>query len=76
MRFIDICKRSERKRVLGKSEPPYAQLKHLRNLRNRVHIHSIEHERDHDYWNFNHKDFLTMKDVLKSIFSSEGLFYQ
>ena len=67
MRFIDMCRRAERKQVLGISSDVYAKIGHLRVLRNRVHIHSVQHDRDNDWWTFSARDVETMKEVLRGV---------
>lgn len=63
MRFIEMCKRAERKKVLGSSPKVYEKLNYLRQLRNRVHIHLVKHDRDTDWWQFKSRDADTMKLV-------------
>ena len=67
MRFIDMCQMAERKHLLGISSAVYAQIGHLRSLRNRVHIHSVQHDRDKDWWTFSVSDYVLMKDVLNAV---------
>lgn len=71
MRFIDMCRRAERKKVLGITSDAYAQIGHLRGLRNRVHIHSVQHDRDNDWWTFRRRDVETMKEVLRAVLKAD-----
>lgn len=71
MRFIDMCRRAEKKKLLGVSSDVYSKLNHLRNLRNRIHIHSVQHDRDNDFWSFSHEDYSIMCNTLKSILKSD-----
>ena len=71
MRFIDMCRMAERKHLLGISSDVYAQIGHLRSLRNRVHIHSVQHDRDNDWWTFSVSDYFLMKGVLKAVLRAE-----
>ncbi len=67
MRFIDMCRLAEKKKVLNISSDVYAKIGHLRSLRNRVHIHSVQHDRDNDWWTFESRDIETMKEVLRDV---------
>jgi hypothetical protein len=71
MRFIDMCRRAEKKKVLGISSDVYAQIGHLRGLRNRVHIHAVQHDRDNDWWVFRSQDVETMKEVLRAVLNAD-----
>ena len=71
MRFIDMCRRAENRKVLGISSEVYAKIGHLRGLRNRVHIHSVQHDRDNDWWVFRSRDYETMKDVLAAVLKAD-----
>jgi hypothetical protein len=74
-----MCKKAERKKLLGVGTKVYRDLHHLRDLRNRVHIHAVQHDKDTDWWTFEGKDVKLMKAALYSIltcdlfFSSAGL---
>jgi len=67
MKFIDMCKRAEKTRVLGVESEVYSKLNHLRKLRNRVHIHSVQHDRDNDFWTFSKSDMALMASTLTSV---------
>ncbi len=71
MRFIDMCRRAESKKVLGIASDVYAKIGHLRTLRNRVHIHAVQHDRDNDWWTFRARDFNTMREVLVAILKAD-----
>lgn len=73
MRFFEMCKRAEKKKVLGIASTAYAKINHLRKLRNRVHIHAVQHDRDNDWWTFGTDDVATMKEVLEDILKA-GIF--
>lgn len=64
MKFIDMCKRAEKTRVLGVESEVYSKLNHLRKLRNRVHIHSVQHDRDNDFWIFSKRDMALIASTL------------
>ena len=70
MTFDGMCQKIEKKKLLGHSSSFYAQLKHIRRLRNRVHLHAIEGHFDTDWVNFNNKDFTLMKTILFEILTS------
>jgi hypothetical protein len=67
MTLESMCKRVERRQLLGVKTQVYRDLNHLRSLRNRVHIHSVRHERDTDWWNFSNEDVDLMKKALHSV---------
>lgn len=71
MRFIEMCRDAKKMKLLGVSSDVYLKLYHLRHLRNRVHINSVQHDRDNDFWVFEDKDIKLMKKVLRSILKSE-----
>lgn len=66
-----MIKRVESKRLLGVDAQVYRDLNYLRKLRNRVHIHAVQHDKDTDWWSFSSKEVKLMKRVLESIFRSE-----
>lgn len=67
MKFIEMCKQAEKKRVLGIDSEAYSKLNHIRKLRNRVHIHSVQHDRDNDFWTFSKSDMTLMANTLTSV---------
>lgn len=71
MKFIDMCRRAEKQKVLGITSEVYASISHLRGLRNRVHIHAVQHDRDNDWWVIKSQDYTTMKDVLRSVLKAD-----
>lgn len=66
-----MIKRVESKKLLGVNVQVYKNLNYLRKLRNRVHIHSVQHDKDTDWWSFNMKELKLMKAVLLSVLSTE-----
>lgn len=71
MKFIDMCKRAEKTKILGVESKVYSKLNHLRNLRNRVHIHSVQHDRDNDFWTFSQKDMVLMARTIASVLKAD-----
>lgn len=74
MKFIDMCKRAERTKILGIESEVYSKLNHLRNLRNRVHIHSVQHDRDNDFWTFSKQDMVLMAHTIISVLKADIFF--
>ena len=66
-----MIKRVESKKLLGIDLQVYKDLNYLRKLRNRVHIHAVQHDKDTDWWNFNNKEVKLMKGVLHSVLCSQ-----
>lgn len=66
-----MIKRVESKKLLGLDPQVYKDLNYLRKLRNRVHIHAVQHDKDTDWWSFNHKEVKLMKSVLEGVLRSE-----
>lgn len=66
-----MIKKVESKKLLGLSHEVYGKLKHLRKLRNRVHIHTVAFDHDTDWYKFSDKEVRLMKKVLHSVLSSE-----
>lgn len=73
MKFDDMIKKVQKHELLGKNEEIYKKLNHLKKLRNRVHLQSVEHYTDTDWFKFNIGDFKTMKKILH-IFLTSSLF--
>lgn len=71
MGLDQMSRRVEKKKLLGVDGQVYKDLNHLRKLRNRVHIHDVQHDKDTDWWSFSSKEVKLMKGVLNSIFRSE-----
>ncbi len=71
MTFDAMCKRVEQKGLAKlTNEEFYKHIPHLRQLRNRVHIHTCESGGDTDYFNFESKDLQLTKSVLKLLLTS------
>jgi hypothetical protein len=66
-----MIKRVESKKLLGIDLQVYKDLNYLRKLRNRVHIHAVQHDKDTDWWNFNNREVKLMKGVLRSVLCSQ-----
>ena len=63
-------KKVESRKLLGIETQVYKDLNHLRGLRNRVHIHVMQGDKDTDWFKFNNSDIELMKKALLSIFQS------
>lgn len=74
MKFIDMCKRAEKTKILGVESEVYSKLNHLRKLRNRVHIHSVQHDRDNDFWSFSKQDVVLMARTIISVLKADIFF--
>ena len=70
MSFDIMIKKVENKKLLGNDHAIYEKLHYLRKLRNRVHLHLIDEERDSDWRKFNISEIKTMKLVLYSFMIS------
>ena len=71
MKFRDMCKRAENAKILGVHSSVYSKLHRLRSLRNRIHIHSVQHDRDNDFWAFSKDDMDLMANVLISVLRAD-----
>lgn len=71
MTFDQLTKKVEKKKLLGNSFPIYQKIKPLRQLRNKIHIHDSEHSSDTDWYNFNHKEYVLVREVLLEVLTSE-----
>lgn len=69
MNFDAMLKKAESKQVLGTVSNLYPRLKHLRKLRNRIHIQEIGGPTDTDWNSFQYDDLCAMAEVLHSIFT-------
>jgi hypothetical protein len=68
---LDVMrKKVEGKKLLGVDTQVYRDLNHLRGLRNRVHIHVMQGDKDTDWFKFNDSDVQLMKKALLSILQS------
>ncbi len=66
-----MIKKVESKKLLGIEHQVYRDLNYLRKLRNRVHIHAVQHDRDTDWYSFNDQEVKLSKKVLFSVLSSD-----
>ncbi len=66
-----MTKKAESKKLLGIGHEIYSKLHHLRNLRNRVHIHAVQHDRDSDWWSITREDWSMMKEALHAILTCD-----
>lgn len=66
-----MTKRVEAKKLLGLDVQVYKDLNYLRKLRNRVHIHAVQHDKDTDWWSFSDNEVKLMKKVLDSVFRTK-----
>lgn len=64
MDFDSILKKMEKSHFLSLEHHDFPMMKHLRRLRNRVHLQAGENDYDHDYNSFNLDDYLLMKEIL------------
>ena len=71
LRFSDMINIIESKKILNNNEDLYRSLKDLKTLRNKVHLKNIESNRDHDWNNFNSKEYDLIRDSLRYILKSE-----
>lgn len=71
MSLDSMIKKVESKALLGVDHQVYRDLNYLRKLRNRVHIHAVQHDRDTDWYSFNNQEVKLMKKVLLSVLSSD-----
>lgn len=62
-----MIKKIESKKMLGKEHQVYRNLNYLKKLRNRVHIHAVQHDRDTDWYSFSEQEVKLMKAVLLSV---------
>jgi hypothetical protein len=66
-----MIKKVESKKLLGLDGQVYKDLNYLRKLRNRVHIHAVQHDKDTDWYSFNNREVELMRGVLGSVLRSE-----
>jgi hypothetical protein len=71
MPLDSMIKRVESKGLLGVDHQVYQNLNYLKKLRNRVHIHAVQHDRDTDWYAFNNREVKLMKKVLLSVLVSD-----
>lgn len=70
MNFDSMIKIVLEKRVLGNNNEIYKKLNYLRKLRNKIHLHLVENDRDTDWHSFNIKDIKLLKEILYSFLVS------
>lgn len=69
---LDVMrKKVEAKKLLGVKEQVYKDINHLRKLRNKIHIHVLQNDKDTDWFKFNSKDISLVKKTLYSILTCE-----
>lgn len=67
-----MVKRAEKRLLLGSLDHAvYGHLRVLRQLRNRVHIHAVQHDADTDWFSFTGREVKLLLDALRSILSLE-----
>jgi hypothetical protein len=71
MTLREMSQKAEQKHLLGRNHDVYGKLNHLRRLRNRVHIHAVQHDRDNDWWAIKAEHFDTMKKTLHTVLTCE-----
>lgn len=67
IKLDSMIKKIESKKMLGEDHQVYRNLNYLKNLRNRVHIHAVQHDRDTDWYSFGEHEIKLMKTVLLSV---------
>ncbi|MGH7180655.1 MAG: hypothetical protein ACREJN_01615 [Nitrospiraceae bacterium] len=70
MPLSSMIKKVESKKLLGVDHQVYQNLNYLRKLRNKVHLHAGQHDRDTDWYSFNMREVKLMKKVLLSVLAS------
>lgn len=71
MKLDTMLKKVESKEIFGKNHTIYAELNRLRKLRNKIHLHDIEENLDHDFNNFGKQELNMMKRALCMILFSD-----
>ena len=71
MTFDQMSKKVESKKLLGDSFGFYSKINPLRQLRNKIHIHSSDNALDTDWYNFSRKEYSLIREVLYSVLISE-----
>lgn len=72
MTFDQMSKKVESKKLLGNSFGFYSKINPLRQLRNKIHIHSSDNSSDTDWYNFNRSEYTLIREVLYSVLISEA----
>ena len=71
MTFDQMSKKVESKKLLGNSFSFYSKINPLRQLRNKIHIHSSDNSSDTDWYNFSRTEYTLIREVLYSVLISE-----
>jgi len=71
--FDSMIKKVETKGLLSINHDVFPLLKHLRQLRNKVHIQQGDSSTDHDYNNFNSNELMKTRKVLYDVLISSEL---
>ena len=70
MTLDQLCKKVESHKMLGNVENLYKDISRIRKLRNKIHIHGIEHSTDTDWYNFNSSELRLIKKTLYGVLTS------
>lgn len=65
-----MIRQVEKRKLLGMDRQVYKDLNYLRGLRNKVHIHVVQHDTDTDWNSFNNNEFKLMKKALHGVLTS------
>jgi hypothetical protein len=71
MTFDQLAKKVESKKLLGNEFRAYSKINPIRKLRNKIHIHSPDHEYNTDWTDFNKPELRLIRTVLYSVLTSE-----
>lgn len=66
-----MLEKTESSKLLGNDREVYKKLNHLRKLRNKIHLYLIGKNLDHDFNNFNLKEYELMKTSLNIVLFSD-----
>lgn len=66
-----MIRKVESKKLIGVDEQVYKDLNYLRGLRNKVHIHVVQHDTDTDWNAFSANELRVMKKALHGVLTSE-----
>ncbi len=64
MDFEYLINKVQEKKLLSMSSKAYPQIKRLKRLRNKVHLHLVRHENDTDYMGISFDDYLLVRYIL------------
>lgn len=70
MNLNSLLKTARNNKIFGQNRTIYDNLNELRKLRNKIHLYRIDKNLDHDFNNFSSEELDNMKEILRSIFSS------